>query len=142
MSLPTVAEIVEKMLPANCMPSPESPEKRTTIWSTFCVFVVSAILWSFLKKNCLLPSNFVNIYEKWKYFQTKKYKWQKLVASAICRIMFLSNYYISPIPPISSYPPPFCISCICLGFGFFAFMLPKLYVRVKPNVRPPCEFLE
>jgi hypothetical protein len=28
--LPIVAETVEKMLPANCIPSPESPEKRTT----------------------------------------------------------------------------------------------------------------
>ena len=38
-------EIVEKMLPATCMPSPESPEKRTTIWSSFCVCPFSAIIY-------------------------------------------------------------------------------------------------
>ena len=43
MSFPTVAEMVEKMLPANCIPSPESPEKRTITWSNFCVLFVSAI---------------------------------------------------------------------------------------------------
>ncbi|CQB90093.1 Uncharacterised protein [Chlamydia trachomatis] len=34
MSLPTVAEIVEKMFPASCIPSPESPENRMTTCSS------------------------------------------------------------------------------------------------------------
>lgn len=43
MPLPTVALTVEKMFPANCIPSPESPEKRTTTWSNSFTSKFSAI---------------------------------------------------------------------------------------------------
>ena len=41
--LPTVALTVEKMFPASCIPSPESPEKRTTTWSSSLTSNCSAI---------------------------------------------------------------------------------------------------
>jgi hypothetical protein len=44
MPLPTVALTVEKMFPANCIPSPESPEKRTTTWSSSFTSKFSAII--------------------------------------------------------------------------------------------------
>jgi hypothetical protein len=39
-------------------------------------------------------------------------------------------------------PYPFVGISFGMWLGFFAFMLPKLYVSVKPNVRPPREFSE
>ena len=37
------ADTLEKMLPASCIPSPESPEKRTTTFSKVLTFVFSNI---------------------------------------------------------------------------------------------------
>ena len=37
------SEIVEKRFPANCIPSPESPENRTTTWSNSLTIISSAI---------------------------------------------------------------------------------------------------
>ena len=41
-------DIVEKILPANCIPSPESPEKRIITWPSSSFLFSSAILFLYL----------------------------------------------------------------------------------------------
>ena len=50
MLFPTVAEMVEKMFPANCIPSPESPAKSTTTSLMCSIFKPSL---SLIKVGCV-----------------------------------------------------------------------------------------